>query len=107
MAPPARLHFPSRAVAIACGGRHACVILDDGSLWAVGVGAHGQLGQGDRSDRPLPVRVGSLRDVRGVACGEDHTCAIAAPNGAASAWRAAVEQASTRPTRWRGCGRAG
>ena len=45
----------------------------DGSLWAWGRNAEGQLGLGDTADRPTPVRVGSSSDWASIAFG---SCAL-------------------------------
>jgi len=67
-------------------GGHACAITADGALWCWGANEHGQLGDGTRDDRALPVRVGGLgplaRSGLGglgasgqLDCGGAHTCA--------------------------------
>lgn len=58
------------------GGRfHACALHGVGSVSCWGPGEHGELGQGDASDRLVPARVPGIRDAVAVAAGADHTCA--------------------------------
>ena len=52
---------------ISMGYRHAMAIKNDGSLWAWGWNEYGQLGDGTKVTRNVPVRVDS--NVRSVACG--------------------------------------
>jgi alpha-tubulin suppressor-like RCC1 family protein len=68
---------PMKAVqAVSAGGGHACLLRADGSLWCWGRNDRGQLGDGTRTPRPLPVRVAALVDpARAVATGDAHTCA--------------------------------
>lgn len=71
------------AVAVAAGGAHTCVILDDGSVRCWGFGSSGQTGQngtanvGDDASRPAPgvvVNIGAGRTATAVATGYFHTC---------------------------------
>jgi hypothetical protein len=48
----------------------------DGTLWAWGGNASGQLGLGDLIDRDAPAQVGSDSDWLRVACGEGHSLAL-------------------------------
>jgi E3 ubiquitin-protein ligase HERC3 len=67
------------ATAVACGGYHSCVILDDGRLKCFGYNSYGQLGQGDTSNRGdgpgemgdslAAVSLGTGRTATAVACG--------------------------------------
>ncbi|EGB10233.1 hypothetical protein AURANDRAFT_5485, partial [Aureococcus anophagefferens] len=66
---------------IACGPKHALVVVADGGVFTWGAGAHGRLGHGDGVSRVAPTRVAFFprRDatVRHVACGLHHTLAVA------------------------------
>jgi len=61
---------------VSAGGGHACVIRHDGSLWCWGRNDRGQIGDGSRTPRALPVRVAAVGAVTAVATGELHTCAV-------------------------------
>ena len=80
------------AVAVGAGGRHTCVILDNGSLMCMGADNDGQVGDGaswpsNNDDKLTPVHVdlGSGRSAVAVAGGADHTCAIL-DNGSLMCW---------------------
>ena len=71
------------AVTISGGLRHACAIMDDGSLYCWGQNSAGQLGLGYSNDSypyhvflSQPVNLGTGRSAVAVAGGESHTCAI-------------------------------
>jgi alpha-tubulin suppressor-like RCC1 family protein len=57
----------------------------DGSLWAWGANADGQLGLGDRVDHLAPTRVGSANNWRAIAAGNVFTLALKR-NGSLWAW---------------------
>jgi alpha-tubulin suppressor-like RCC1 family protein len=79
---------PMKAVqAVSAGGGHACLLRADGSLWCWGRNDRGQVGDGTRTPRPLPVRVANISDVRMVAAGDAHTCA-ATGDGEVFCWGA-------------------
>ncbi len=73
----------------ACGGGHTCLVARDGRVWCCGRGRHGQLGRDARESvaayRNTPVTVeffakggaGAGVRVAQVACGADHTVALA------------------------------
>ena len=75
--------------AIAAGRAHTCALTwfddseDGGDLYCWGDNAEGQVGDGSTTPRSEPVRV--ERDVRQVATGADHTCAIV-DDGDVSCW---------------------
>jgi len=77
-----------KAKAIAAGNQHTCAILDNSSIKCWGANASGQLGLGDtnnRGDESASGRMGDLLDAvdlgtgrtaRGIAAGDNHTCAM-------------------------------
>lgn len=67
VARPVRVSSPATFTAMSAGGFHALAIKSDGSLWAWGLNDRGQLGVGDRKNRPSPTRVGSANDWVAVA----------------------------------------
>lgn len=69
------------AIAIAAGANHACAVRAAGQVWCWGANGAGQLGDGSTSPRATPVAVitaagAPLDDVRAVATGDTHTCAV-------------------------------
>ncbi|MFM8529029.1 MAG: fibronectin type III domain-containing protein, partial [Ilumatobacteraceae bacterium] len=74
------------AKSIAVGERHACALLDNGTVKCWGYGLYGQLGLGDNNDRSdgpgemgdnLPaVSLGTGRTAVAISAGRYHTCAV-------------------------------
>lgn len=62
--------------ATAFGERHACAVLQDGTLRCWGRNLEGQLGTGDRRSRALPTAVPGIDRVVGVGVGRYFTCAL-------------------------------
>eukprot|EP00741_Cyanophora_paradoxa_P020907 tig00021318_g20183.t1 len=82
---PRRLEGLPRIAKVACGGGHTAALSEAGELFVFGRGRDGQLGRGDLLEsiaayRTTPVRVEALKGkaVVDVACGRDHTLALAA-----------------------------
>ncbi len=79
------------AVAIAAGWTHSMALKSDGTVWAWGLNAHGQLGNGTRIDYSIPVQVvgldgnGLLADVQAISVGLRHSLALTS-NGTVKAW---------------------
>ncbi|HEY0989667.1 MAG TPA: hypothetical protein VGD80_21515, partial [Kofleriaceae bacterium] len=71
---------PPAPRAIAVGEDFACTVRD-GAVWCWGDDHHGQLGDGDRTPRPYPVRVQGIADAVSVVAGESHACALRAAGG--------------------------
>jgi alpha-tubulin suppressor-like RCC1 family protein len=69
----------------AAGATHSLAIHDDGSLWATGDNARGQLGTGTTASQPAWVQVGSGTNWVRVAAGAQHSLALQA-NGTLWAW---------------------
>lgn len=73
---PVTARIPSRAVGVAAGDAHSCVVDATGAVWCWGDGRQGQLGV-DSAGSAKPVRVPTLTaDVSDVRAGLAHTCAL-------------------------------
>ncbi len=55
---------------------HSVAIAQDGTLWAWGLNANGQLGDGTTTNRNTPVKIGNANNWLTVAVGGDYTIAI-------------------------------
>jgi alpha-tubulin suppressor-like RCC1 family protein len=88
---PTGTGFLSGASAIAAGGGHSLAVKPDGSAWAWGANAQGQLGDNSTTQRTLPVQVkgvggsGFLTGVTAVAGGGSHSLALKS-DGTVWAW---------------------
>lgn len=75
-------------IAIAAGANHSLALKLDGTVWAWGVNAHGQLGNGTTNPSPgpsRPGRVGLGGSVIAIAAGMDHSLALR-QDGTVWAW---------------------
>jgi len=63
-------------IAVAAGRWHTLAIRSDGSLWAWGANIWGQLGDGTKVYKVLPVRVGEDTNWKMVSAGEYHSLAL-------------------------------
>lgn len=70
---------------VAAGEGHTVVVASDGTVWAWGSNAYGQLGDGSTTNRNTPVQVIGLTGVVGVACGSGHSLAVRS-DGSVWAW---------------------
>jgi alpha-tubulin suppressor-like RCC1 family protein len=62
---------------VAAGRNHTCALMRAGRVLCWGDDGYGQLGDGKRADRRLPVKVKKLsRGVVAIAAGASHTCAL-------------------------------
>ncbi|MBG8554194.1 RCC1 domain-containing protein [Hymenobacter guriensis] len=83
---PAGAALFSRASIVAAGGSHTVAVRPDGSLWAWGDNASGQLGlSATGGQQPNPVRVGTATNWVSAAAGSGHTVAVRA-DGSLWAW---------------------
>ncbi len=83
------------ATAISAGARHACALLDNGTVKCWGEGFYGQLGQGSTStlgdgpnemgDNLAAVALGAGRTATAISAGTTHTCALL-DNGTVKCW---------------------
>jgi alpha-tubulin suppressor-like RCC1 family protein len=63
---------------VACGREHTAAVKADGTLWAWGRNAYGRLGDGTGTGRSSPVQTIMRGTIwKQVACGREHTAAIA------------------------------
>jgi alpha-tubulin suppressor-like RCC1 family protein len=63
---------PSGVTAIAAGYRHSLFLKNDGSLWAMGNNAYGQLGNGTYNNTNQPVQI-VASNVTAIAAGDQHS----------------------------------
>lgn len=76
----------SSATQVATGGFHTCAITTDGKVKCWGSNHYGQLGNGTNTDSSTPVNtIGLEGDVKIIAAGENHTCALLM-NGQVKCW---------------------
>ncbi|MER7988270.1 sialidase [Streptomyces noursei] len=69
---PVRVPSISSARQVAAGCDFSLALLEDGTVWSWGNGAHGQLGTGERASESVPQEVKGLTDVAEVAAGCHH-----------------------------------
>ena len=83
--------FLSNVIAITAGGQHSLACLGDGTVWAWGYNANGQLGDNTTTNRLVPVQVkgpggsGVLSNIIAIAAGGNHSLALRA-DGTVWAW---------------------
>ncbi|MBP1905617.1 alpha-tubulin suppressor-like RCC1 family protein [Paenibacillus turicensis] len=61
------------------------IVKTDGTMWAMGLNTYGQLGDGTKTNRTIPVQVPNMKEVVGVAGGETASYAVKA-DGSIWAW---------------------
>jgi uncharacterized repeat protein (TIGR02543 family) len=76
-----------RISAVAAGDGHSLALDIDGTVWAWGANAYGQLGDGTNARRLVPQPVPGLAGVRAIAAGSRHSLAVTA-DGTVWAWGA-------------------
>ncbi|HYY11751.1 MAG TPA: hypothetical protein VE781_12500, partial [Kineosporiaceae bacterium] len=70
---------------VSAGAERSCGVQGDGSLWCWGRGDQGYVGDGGRTDRTSPVRIGSATTWADVSVGMGNTCALST-SGTLSCW---------------------
>lgn len=61
---------------VAAGSSHSIAVREDGSLWAWGVNANGQLGDGTNVDKNTPVQIGTATDWAEITAGLYHSIGL-------------------------------
>ena len=86
---PVRTQLPEGVSvrAVATGNAHACALDDEGRLYCWGANAAGQLGDGTRNERALPVPSGGALRFAALAAGGAHSCGVTG-DGAVHCWGA-------------------
>jgi alpha-tubulin suppressor-like RCC1 family protein len=79
--------YGNKYVAISMGAAHCLALKDDGTLWAWGYNAGGQVGDGTTANRSVPVKIGTANDWISVYAGAFCSFAINA-SGALYSWGA-------------------
>lgn len=73
---PIRLNGIDNVTAIAGGSRHLLMLKTDKTVWAIGLNAMGQLGNGNTTLSTTPVQVAGLSNVARIAGGEEFSLAL-------------------------------
>jgi hypothetical protein len=82
---PTPIGVNSKWQSIAGGTAHSLAVKNDGTLWAWGYNASGQLGDGTNASKWTPFKIGVDNDWKFVAAGDYHSLAIKT-NGTLWAW---------------------
>jgi len=89
--PPVQHNAPTQVTAItgvkrvSAGLRHTLALKTNGTVWAWGNNAVGQLGNGTTSNSAVPVQVSGLTDIIAISAGELHSMALDS-SGTVYAW---------------------
>jgi alpha-tubulin suppressor-like RCC1 family protein len=70
---------------VASGAGHSLALKSDGTLWAWGNNSHGQVGDGTKEDKTIPVRIGNDTKWVAIAAGREHSLALKS-DGTLWAW---------------------
>jgi alpha-tubulin suppressor-like RCC1 family protein len=84
---PVRAGTLTNVIGISAGGLHSLAVRADGTVWAWGYNANGQLGDGTTTTRTQPTQVPGLTGVRMVAAGNQFSLALKS-DGTVWAWGA-------------------
>jgi alpha-tubulin suppressor-like RCC1 family protein len=85
-ATPTRVGIDTDWTAISAGGLCSLALKSNGSLWAWGSNAMGELGLGDTVDRQVPTRVGTASNWRAVSADGDGSSFAIKQNASLWAW---------------------
>ncbi len=86
---PVTLDTPPGVTHITAGSRHGCAVAaDDTVCWGRGTG--GQLGSGDRSNRPAPTPIDGDSSFEAVSAGGSHSCGLSTDDRRAHCWGTAL-----------------
>lgn len=86
--PTAVVGLDQGVYALGAGNSHTCAIMQDGSAKCWGLGEYGQLGDGTKQHRLVPVEVLGLSEALiAIVGGQEHTCALTA-KGSVQCWGA-------------------
>ncbi|MBI4893659.1 MAG: hypothetical protein HY821_23775 [Acidobacteria bacterium] len=80
---PVQLGAIDGVKALAVGDRFCLALKTDGTVWAWGMNAYGQLGNSTTTDSPIPVKVALPRKAVAIAAGAQHGLAV---DDAGSVW---------------------
>lgn len=83
---PGGVGFLTNIVAVSAGFNHSLALRSDGTVWAWGVNAYGQLGNGSNTNALTPVQA-TLTGVLSISAGGDFSLAVLS-GGAVRAWGA-------------------
>lgn len=82
---PSKIYSLSDVKDIVIGTNHCFAIKNDGTVWAWGADAYGQLGDGDTIDKSTPVQIPELTNVISIVASGDHSLALKS-DGSVLAW---------------------
>ncbi|MEY2506446.1 MAG: hypothetical protein QOH01_775 [Verrucomicrobiota bacterium] len=85
MSIPRRMSGLPSIKSVTAGERHLAVLAEDGTVWAWGDNANGQLGDGTTASRMVPLTIPNLTDVISVKAGAAHMLALL-EDGTVVAW---------------------
>jgi alpha-tubulin suppressor-like RCC1 family protein len=81
-APPSGEEQPApKTVSVAAGSAHTLALRTDGTVWAMGSNAYGQLGDGTTETRDTPVKVPGLSGIVAIEAAGFHSLALDAEGG--------------------------
>ncbi len=84
---PISVNDANSFVDVDCGNSHTVAIMGvDGSAWAWGYGAYGELGDGNRTSRSVPVSVLGGNSYKQIVCGDLFTLALRGNDGLCFGW---------------------
>jgi len=76
--------------AVSAGGFHSCGLLTNAEVWCWGRNTNGELGVGNTTQSPVPLRVENITNTIAISTGGSHTCAVSS-GGAVKCWGSNAE----------------